>query len=575
MQRPVKLNQWLTTLIIISILISASGLFFPVTSASFSPWYGSIAKQIALSNNWSNLMLSNQDWLDKPHFPFWITAAAFKLLGINSFAYILPGFIFHLLGAFYTYRLGLYLYYNQTIALLASLIYLTTFHLILSAIDVRAEAYLLGQIMPAVYYWLHYQQKFSWKSLCLGALFTALALMTKGIFVVLTISSGIICLWLYQGTLIKNLLHPKWWAALLLTLGLTLPELIALYLQFDSQPQKIVFGHNHVSGIRWFFIDSQFGRFFGTGPIMTTNPLPYHQLFFIHTFLWAFLPWTLLYPVALYYELRCFKSDDLALNLTKPLTITAKAFKTQEVTIILIGYFWLSFIMFSLTSFQVDHYTNIIFPFAALMSANFLYQHLQSNHKIFALQQALAILLLIVTAAIAGILFHTTILFVFIALELIILFFLMRNIGQIPAIKAIFFSWCAINLTFLMVMIVNGYYYHKYDSGFLAAQITNRKPQIPVVDYAFDSRALEFFTKNKYYKVSMLDQTSKLNSFYLVTPHQQWPTIIKTYPQAQLIAQVYGNSNEQIIPHLNNAKQLAAHLKTLDIIYLSPSYDSK
>lgn len=45
------------------------------------------------------------------------------------------------------------------------------------------------------------------------------------------------------------------------------PELICLYIQFDSHPEKIVFGNTHVSGIRFFFWDSQFGRFFNTGPI--------------------------------------------------------------------------------------------------------------------------------------------------------------------------------------------------------------------------------------------------------------------------------------------------------------------
>jgi hypothetical protein len=121
-----------------------------------------------------------------------------------------------------------------------------------------------------------------------------------------------------------NIISPKWWLALGLSFVFALPELIALYAQFDLHPEKIMFGHNHVSGIRWFFIDSQFGRFFGTGPIMTTNPPPLHQLFFIHTFLWSFLPWSLLYPVAIYYSVRYFKKQTLA---------------DKKATILLLGYF--------------------------------------------------------------------------------------------------------------------------------------------------------------------------------------------------------------------------------------------
>ena len=64
--------------------------------------------------------------------------------------------------------------------------------------------------------------------------------------------------------------------------------LLALYLQFDAQPDKLVFERTGVSGIRFFVWDSQFGRFFNTGPIRNTDGNP---AFFVHVFLWAFLPW--------------------------------------------------------------------------------------------------------------------------------------------------------------------------------------------------------------------------------------------------------------------------------------------
>lgn len=559
MQQNHSFNSICRFLIALSIIITSVGLFFPVTSASFSPWYGSIAKNIALSNNWTDLVLSNQDWLDKPHFPFWITALSFKIFGINSFAYVIPGFLFHLLGALYTYKLANYLYKNKSVALLSTLIYLTVLHLMLSAIDVRAEAYLLGQIMPAVYYWLQYDRKFSFKYLFLGAFFTGLALMTKGIFVIITIVSGLFCLWIYKKRLI-NIIHPKWIVALALSFVFAIPEIWALYIQFDLHPEKIVFGRTHVSGVRWFFIDSQFGRFFGTGPIVTTNPPPLHELFFIHTFLWAFLPWSLLFPVAIYYSVRYFKKYSLA---------------ERENIVLLLGYFFVSFVMFSVTFFQVDHYTNIIFPFAAIMSAKLILDFANTNHKIYALQQIVSILLLILVAILIGLLFKGSVLAIFIALELILVVSLIKNWGHPPFIKAIILSASAMAILFVFAMTTNGYLYHKYDDGFNSAQITNNTPEIPVVDYNYDSRGLEFFTKNKYYKTKSLNQVQYLNKFYVVTPEKKWLKISSNYPNAEIIAQVKGNSSDKVIPHLGSHEKLAGNLETFDIILIDNSNEKR
>ncbi len=545
-------NTLLKNLILISILFTAFGLFMPLTSTSFGPWYGSIAKYIVIDHNWSDLMLSNQDWLDKPHFPFWMSAVSFKIFGINSFAYMLPGFLFHLLGALYTYKLANCLYNNKTISLLATLIYLTVFHLMMSAIDVRAEAYLLGQIMPAVYYWLKYNNKFSLKYLLLGAIFTGMGLMTKGIFVIITIVSGLFCIWVYQKKLI-NIIHPKWLLALGLSFVFAVPEFIALYLQFDLHPEKIVFGHTHVSGLRWFFIDSQFGRFFGTGYIVSSNPPPLHQLFFIHTFLWAFLPWSLIFPGAIYYSIKGFKSHRV---------------EDKFATVFLLGNFWISFIMFSVTSFQVDHYTNIIFPFAAIMCAKFLVDKINTNHKIFIIQQSLALLMIGLLGIIIGLIFHGWILLIMVCIEIAVILSIIKFWGQIPFCKAIIFAVMAIWTTFISYSFISGTIYHQYDTGYLASKITNQQPQISVVDYNFDSRALEFYVKNHYYKADNITQLPHEKSYYLITKQQNWLEIAPHFINATVVAQIKGNTPENVLPHLINHQELLNHLDTYNIVLI-------
>jgi hypothetical protein len=84
-------------------------------------------------------------------------------------------------------------------------------------------------------------------------------------------------------------------ALVLLTVIFTIPEIYALYIQFDLHPEKVVFNKQHVSGIKWFLWDSQFGRFTNDGPITRKQG---DVFFFIHTLLWAFAPWCLLFYYA-------------------------------------------------------------------------------------------------------------------------------------------------------------------------------------------------------------------------------------------------------------------------------------
>src|SRR4051812_36992402 len=99
-----RFEQLFPVLLIIGIAINCNGLFNDILEPD-GALYATIAKHIALSNDWINLIGDGHDWLDKPHFPFWITAASFKVFGIGSFAYKLPAFLFWVVGIWYTYKL--------------------------------------------------------------------------------------------------------------------------------------------------------------------------------------------------------------------------------------------------------------------------------------------------------------------------------------------------------------------------------------------------------------------------------------------------------------------------------------
>jgi 4-amino-4-deoxy-L-arabinose transferase-like glycosyltransferase len=522
-------NKQVRFFIIFSICINAIGLLYPILGSNDAYFYSVIAKHIVQSNDWINLTFASQDWLDKPHFPFWITAVSYKIFGINSFAYMLPGFLFNLIGAAYTYLLAKHLFQSKEIGLFACLLYITTLRLMLSSIDVRAEAFLMGEIIPACYYWLLYndcpdqaphfiihRHNHALKYLFLGALFTALAIMTKGIFVLITITSGLIALWVYNKKL-ANFISKKWLLALGLSLIFILPELISLIIQFDLHPELVVFGQTHVSGIKFFFWDSQFGRFFNTGPITSgTNATYGHYLFFLHTFLWAFLPWILFFIVAVFYAMKSFNVSSEILE-NKPL-------KTNYIYL-----FWSfipTFILFSLTKFQLDHYTNIILPFAAILCAEWIHNKATrlTRHFIFTIQNYLAILIISLVVLLSILVFDGVELIIMLSISAGVLIMFALLIRNYPLTKAIVFPLIAINVAFVFVMSVNGTIYAKYDVGYQINNYLKNHKELPqdamLIDYGINAASLEFWNHNPTLHYERISDTQKLltlpRPFYLV-----------------------------------------------------------
>ena len=419
---PMNLTH-IKSLSLFALLINAAAMLSPVINGGDSITYAALSQHIALNNDWANLVLDGQDWLDKPHMPFWITAVFFQLFGVSAFLYILPGFLFHLIGGYYTYRIAR-LFYGREAAWLSVLVYVSVFHLMDSSIEVKAETYLTGFIMGACYYWLRYDavtkiksenpsesfalslsKGHSWfdklttnglvkavlpsglKYLLLGALFSACAVMTKGVFTLITIFSGLGILWLYQKQW-RKLLSGKWMLAYALSLLFTAPEVVALYLQFDAHPEKLVFGRTDVSGIRFFLWDSQFGRFFNTGPIKNTNG---HPFYFALVFLWAFLPWVAVFIAAMFNGVRKFAQ---------------RAADGNAGFVFLCGAFCVTFILFSATSFQLDHYTVILFPFAAILCGKFLSDRLANLQQGRALLIAQGVLTFLLLALALGLSVH-------------------------------------------------------------------------------------------------------------------------------------------------------------------------
>jgi 4-amino-4-deoxy-L-arabinose transferase-like glycosyltransferase len=319
--------------------------------------YASIAKNLIYKKDFLQLFTYNRDWLDKPHFPFWMAMLSFKLFGVSVWAYRLPALLFFLMSAWYTYLFSRK-YYSIEAAFTAVLILMTSQYVIMSNTDVRAEPYLMGLIIASIYHITNLEERFTLKDLLLAALFTACAVMTKGIFVIIAIYGSLLGQLIFKRKF-TTLFSPKFIGMYLLTLLFTLPEFYALYIQFDLHPEKLVFGRHNVSGIKWFLWDSQFGRFVNSGPISRTKGGG-DLFFYVHTLLWAFAPWCLLFYYAVYKRTReIFNKKQLP------------EYYTLSGGLLLL-------VLFSLSRFQLPFYANIVFPLFAVITAPYCYQQLSN-----------------------------------------------------------------------------------------------------------------------------------------------------------------------------------------------------
>lgn len=329
--------------------------------------FGAVSKNMLLSGDFLQLKLYGEDWLDKPHLSLWCTALSMGVLGVNSFAYKLPAFICILLAAYYTY-LFTKKRYDQSTAELASLILMTAQYSFMTATEGRVENYVTLAIIASIY---HIDQAlFKDKRNTLQLLFTAFwigfGMMAKGTFVPIFIALAIFA----------QLVGTQKWKFipyLLLLIPLSfffiLPELYALYIQFDSQPEKAI------SGIRWFLWDTQFGHFANSFEQRSAHK---GYFFFLHTLIWAFLPWSIL----LY---------------TSCLSFVKKRWRTKLVEFYSLGGGLLMFIVFSISKFQLPHYLSIIFPLHAILVANFIQKLDQTSLKrVFTIIQYVVSILLFI-----------------------------------------------------------------------------------------------------------------------------------------------------------------------------------
>ncbi|MEQ1914256.1 MAG: hypothetical protein HOP24_02125 [Sideroxydans sp.] len=551
-----RLTQWLTLFVL---CINALGMVTPIINAGDSVTYAALSQYIATHNDWAFLVLDGQEWLDKPHFPFWITALSFKLFGISAFAYILPGFLFHLIGGYYTYRIAR-MFYGREAAWLSLLVYVSAFHMMYTSTEVKAETFLTGSIMAASYYWLRYDSATKLKYLLLGALFSGVAMMTKGVFTLITITSGLVCMWMYQKQWHK-LWSAKWLFALGLCVVFTGPELLALYLQFDSHPEKVVFGRTEVSGIKFFLWDSQFGRFFNTGPIKDAGGAPYY---FVAAFLWAFLPWVAVYVVAMVSGLRNF---------------AARSTAERAQFVYLCAAFFITFIMFSATKFQFDYYTVIIYPFAAILCGHYLagvLAEVGGHRKLLIAQIATTLLLVLMVVGLALYVGKMSLSAVVVAMLVVAAIYAFVYRARMRTNMLMVLPVFAVSMLYVFLTLMATATYLSASIPYNANKVLSKEQSAPIYVLQMDvivSRELALYNTSPCYAVSELaNLPTKGDAYYLLIRGAELDSLVANLGRVEQIAQGdWVVHKTGTLPRLLNLAKGDELLEDIRLVRVTPS----
>jgi 4-amino-4-deoxy-L-arabinose transferase-like glycosyltransferase len=358
MQFPSVLTNKKTWLLLGLIIVYIKGLFLDIMEVDAAQ-YASISMEMLKNGQFLQVMHRGSDYLDKPPLLFWLSALSFKLFGINNWAYKLPSFLSALLGIYGIYKFSL-LFYSRTIAENAAFILASSLGLLLITNDVRTDTMLLGMTACAIWQVAVFIQTNKWRSLLGAAIFIGLAMLTKG-------PIGLVLPCFATGTHLilrrdwKNLFKIEWLWLLLLVGLILLPMCWGLYQQFDLHPEKALNDRKTSSGLYFYFWEQSFGRVTGEN-VWHDDSTPFY---FLHTYLWAFLPWAIFFAVAMPTYL-------IAFGLQKFRFVA----KDEAFTL---GGFLLTFIAMSLSNYKLPHYVFVTLPFASVLTARYLAQLFAPN----------------------------------------------------------------------------------------------------------------------------------------------------------------------------------------------------
>lgn len=314
--------------------------------------YAEISREMARSGDYLHIYDRGNNYLDKPPFLFWISAASIKIFGATNLGYKLPSLLLAFLALYATYRLARLLYDEET-ARIAALILATSQGMFLMTNDIRCDLALMSLTITAIWMIKEAEQKRNWWNVIGGTAAIACGMMTKGPIALL---APMFCFgtdWLLKRKW-RNIVSFRHLADITLVVLMLIPMSIGLYQQYDLHPDKFVDGKSGVSGLKFFFWTQSFGRITGENVWDNNADLSFQLV----NMLWSFLPWIFILLPALFLSIRTLVRQRFRLN--------------EDQEWISTGGFLLCYLAVGLSHYQLPHYIFIAFPMASILCAQLL-----------------------------------------------------------------------------------------------------------------------------------------------------------------------------------------------------------
>lgn len=461
--------------------------------------YASMSREMLQSGNYLQLYDVGNEYLDKPPFLMWISAASMKVFGINNFAYRLPSFLFALLAVYSTFRFSL-LFNNEKTSLLAALILATTQAFFLMNHDVRTDTILMSWVIFTIWQLAAFFKNKHFLHFIAACVGIAGGLMTKGPIALIVPVLAFGSHFLLQRNF-RAFFKWQYLVGLVIIAILILPMTIGLYQQFDLQPTKIVNGKTGVSGLRFFFWTQSFGRITGESDWDNNSTI----FFLLQNMLWSFLPWIFLFLIAFFNQVKYIVRQRFRIS-------------EQQEAITTAG-FLLTYISLGISNYQLPHYIFVVFPLAAVITAKFVFKLTEENkfRKLYpAVLYGHFVLFTLMWLALIALLyftFDTVPAFVTVFAALLFIGFLYIFIRQKNK-RSILITLCLYTIIGLNFFLNASFYPSllKYQMGNTAGRwIAKQKiPTTNISIYKFDAlRSLHFYAKGNIYRQ---DSTEKIKA---------------------------------------------------------------
>jgi 4-amino-4-deoxy-L-arabinose transferase-like glycosyltransferase len=321
--------------------------------------YASISREMLARNSFLQVYDLGKDYLDKPPMLFWLSALSMKIFGVHDWAYRLPSLLFLGIALYSTFKFA-ELYYGKLTARLATIILASCQAFFLIAHDVRTDTMLVGWVMLSIYLLAKWAEQKNNADFFLAIVAIAGGMMTKGPIALVVPVLAMAPHWISQKKW-AFFYKPIYIPGIILLALLLVPMSWGLYQQYDLHPGKLINDRPIQSGLEFYYWTQSFGRYTGQNYYKEMG----YFTFLLENMFWSFLPWIFVFLWAFF---------------AKAFAIFKEGFFKPSTELISFFGFALTYLVLSRSQAQLPHYIFVVFPLAAVVTANHWQNFLWNNN---------------------------------------------------------------------------------------------------------------------------------------------------------------------------------------------------